>query len=49
MNCNNDHKSTILETIVDQSFWIWYAFLRLLNDNNDLHVLDRLPLIYDLL
>jgi hypothetical protein len=49
MNSSNDHKSIILEVVVDQSFWIWYAFIRLPSDNNDLNVLDRSPLIYDLL
>jgi hypothetical protein len=42
-------KSIILEAIADQSLWIWHAFFNLPGGNNDLNVLDRSPLVANLL
>jgi hypothetical protein len=42
-------KSIILEAIADQSLWIWHAFFGLPGGNNDLNVLDRSPLVANLL
>jgi hypothetical protein len=39
----------ILEAIVDQSLWIWHAFFGMPGGNNDINVLDRSPLVVDLL
>jgi hypothetical protein len=41
--------SIILEAIADQSLWIWHAFFGLPGSNNDINVLDRSPLVANLL
>jgi hypothetical protein len=41
--------SIILEAIADQSLWIWHAFFGLPRGNNDINVLDRSPLIANML
>lgn len=41
----DEHKSIILEAIVDQSLWIWHTFFGLLGGNNDINVLDKSPLV----
>jgi hypothetical protein len=43
------NRSIILKAIADQSLWIWHAFFGLPRSNNDLTVLDRSPLIHDML
>ena len=43
------NRSIILEAIADQSLWIWHAFFGLPGGNNDIHVLDRSPLVSNLL
>ena len=42
-------KSIILEAVADQSLHIWHIYFGLHGSNNDLNVLDRSPLIRDLL
>jgi hypothetical protein len=42
-------KSIILEAVADQSLHIWHIYSGLPGSNNDLNVLDRSPLIHDLL
>ena len=42
-------KSIILEAIVDQSLHIWHVFFCLSGSNNDINVLDRFPLIHNML
>jgi hypothetical protein len=42
-------KSIILEAVADQSLHIWHIYFGLPGSNNDLNVLDRSPLIHDLL
>jgi hypothetical protein len=42
-------KSIILEAIVDQSLWIWHVFFGLYGGNNDINVLNRFPLVSDML
>jgi len=44
----NGNRLIILETIVDQSLWIWHVFFGLPNGNNDINVLDWLPLVTNL-
>jgi hypothetical protein len=39
----------ILEAIADQSLWIWHVFFGLPGGNNDVNVLDRSPLMANLL
>ena len=39
----------ILEVVVDQGLHIWHIFFGLLGSTNDLNVLDRLPLIHNIL
>ena len=41
--------SIILEAIADQSLWIWHAFFGLPGGNNDINVLDRSPLVSNML
>jgi hypothetical protein len=43
------NRSIILEAIADQSLWFWHAFSGLPGGNNDINVLDRSPLIANLL
>jgi hypothetical protein len=43
------NRSVILEVIADQSLWFWHAFFGLHGGNNDINVLDRSPLIANLL
>ena len=45
----NDICSVILKAIVDQSTWIWYAFFCLPRSNNNINVLDRSPLVANIL
>ena len=42
-------RSIILEAVADQSLHIWHVFFGLPGSNNDLNVLDRSPLIHDML
>jgi hypothetical protein len=42
-------KSIILEAIADGSLHIWYAFFGIPGSNNDLNVLDRSPLMHNML
>ena len=42
-------RSIILEAVADQSLHIWHVVFRLPGSNNDLNVLDRSPLIHDML
>ena len=39
----------ILEAIADQSLWIWHSFFGLPGGNNDINVLDRSPIVRNLL
>jgi hypothetical protein len=43
------NKSIILEVIANQRLWIWHTYFSLPTGNNDLNVLERSPLIQDLL
>jgi hypothetical protein len=43
------NRSFILEAIVDQSLWIWYAYIGLPRDKNDVSLLDRSPLVREML
>ena len=43
------NRSIILEAIADQSLWIWHAFFGLPGGNNDINVLDRSPLVSNML
>jgi hypothetical protein len=45
----NDSRLIILEVVIDQSLWIWHVFFNLPSINNDINVLDRSPLITNLL
>jgi hypothetical protein len=38
-----------MERIVDESLHIWHIFFRLPGSNNDLNVLDRSPLVHNML
>jgi hypothetical protein len=42
-------KSIILEAIADGGLHIWHAFFGLPGSNNDVNVLDRSPLVYNML
>jgi len=42
-------RSIILEAVADQSLHIWHMFFGLPGSNNDLNVLDRSPLVHDML
>ena len=42
-------RSIILEAIADQSFHIWHVFFGLLGSNNNINVLDRSPLVHNML
>jgi hypothetical protein len=42
-------RNVILEAIADQSLWIWHAYFGLPSGNNDINVLDRSPMLSDLL
>ena len=42
-------KSIILEAIADQSLRIWHVFFGLSGSNNDINVLDRSPLVHNML
>jgi hypothetical protein len=42
-------QSVILEAIADHSLWIWHAFFGFPGGNNDMNVLDRSPLVANLL
>jgi hypothetical protein len=39
----------VLEAVADQSLWIWHAFFGMPGSNNDVNVLDRSPLVIDML
>lgn len=41
-------KTVILEAVASQSLWIWHAFFGTPGSNNDLNVLERSPLLDDL-
>ena len=43
------NRSIVLEAVADQELWIWHAFFGLPGGNNHLNVLDRSPLVNDLL
>jgi len=43
------NKSIILEAVINQRSWIWHEYFKLPRCNNDLNVLDRSLLIWDLL
>ena len=45
----DEKKSIILEAIANANLYIWYVFFGFLGSNNDLNVLDRLPLIHNML
>ncbi|EEY55056.1 uncharacterized protein PITG_08644 [Phytophthora infestans T30-4] len=40
--------TVILEAVASQSLWIWHAFFGAPGSNNDLNVLERSPLLDDL-
>jgi hypothetical protein len=42
-------RNIILEAIINQSLWIWHAFFGLSGCNNDINVLNRSPLITNML
>ncbi|KAK2662314.1 hypothetical protein Ddye_000888 [Dipteronia dyeriana] len=39
----------ILEVVASKNLWIWHAFFGMAGTNNDITVLDRSPLFYDLI
>jgi hypothetical protein len=41
--------SIVLEAVADQSLWIWHAFFGMPGSNNDVNVLDRSPLVTNML
>ncbi|CAM6084263.1 unnamed protein product [Calypogeia fissa] len=41
--------SIILEAIATQNLWIWHAYVGVPGSNNDINVVDRSPLLVDLL
>ena len=43
------NRSVILEAVTDQSTWFWHAFFGLPGGNNDINVLDRSPLVVNML
>jgi hypothetical protein len=43
------NRSIILEAVADQSLWFWHAFFGLSRGNNNINVMDRSPLIANLL
>jgi hypothetical protein len=43
------NRSITLKAIVNKSFFFWHTFFSLLNGNNDINILDRSPLIHNLL
>lgn len=43
------NRSFILEAIVDQSLWIWHAFIGLPRDKHDVNLLDRSPIVSEML
>ena len=43
------NNSIILEAIADQSLHIWHMFFEISGSNNDVNVLDRSPLIHNML
>ena len=43
------NRSIILEAVCDQSLHIWHIFFGLPGSNNDLNVLDRSPLVHNML
>ena len=45
----NKNRSIILEVVCDYRLWIWHAFFGIPGGNNDLNVLDRSPLVCNLL
>jgi hypothetical protein len=45
----DNHRSIIFEAIGDQSFWIWHVYFSFPCNNKDINVLDRSPLITNLL
>jgi hypothetical protein len=47
---NKDKKrSIVLEAVADQSLWIWHAYFGMPGSNNDVNVLDRSPLVTNML
>jgi hypothetical protein len=42
-------RSIDLETVADQSLWIWHAYFGMPGSNNDVNVLDRSPLVINML
>jgi hypothetical protein len=42
-------RNIILEAIINQSLWIWHAFFGLSGWNNDINVLNRSPLVTNML
>jgi hypothetical protein len=38
-----------LEAIANQSLWICHAYFGMLGSNNDINVLDRSPLVFNML
>ena len=45
----NKNRSIILEAVCDYRLWIWHAFFGIPGGNNDLNVLDRSPLVRNIL
>ena len=45
----NKNMSIILEAVCDYRLWIWHAFFGIPGGNNDLNVLDRSPLVRNIL
>lgn len=43
------NRSFILEAVVDKSLWIWHAFIQLPRDKHDVSLLDRSPLVANML
>ncbi|KAL3701160.1 hypothetical protein R1sor_019182 [Riccia sorocarpa] len=43
------HRNIVLEAVADQSLRIWHAYFDLPGSNNDINVVDRSPLVHNLL
>ena len=45
----NGSKSLIMEAVATQDLWIWHAYIGMPGSNNDLNVVDRSPLMTNML
>jgi hypothetical protein len=43
------HPTIILEVVASHDRWIWHAFFRVTDSNNDINVLNQSPLFIDVI